>query len=212
MVQHLDPLDTTPPAFPPAAASGILRAAFGIDGSLAPLAGERDQNFRVDVRGGQHFLFKISNPADGPSIVDMQTAALRHIEQVDPGLPVMRALPAADGAPWAEVPGPDGGVYLARLFSFLPGRVHPAADLSTAAIRSFGQTTARLGRALRGFFHPAADYEILWDLTHALKLPRCSRTLPTARAGPRWPGCWTGSRPGSPRCCPGCAPRSSTPT
>src|SRR5262249_2969704 len=28
----------------------------------------------------------------------------------------------------------------------------------------------RLGRALRGFFHPAADYEILWDLTHALKL------------------------------------------
>ena len=170
MVQHLDPLDTTPPAFPPAAASGILRAAFGIEGSLAPLAGERDQNFRVDAGGGQHFLFKISNPADGPSIVDMQTAALRHIEQVDPGLPVMRALPAADGAPWAEVPGPDGGVYLARLFSFLPGRVHPAADLSTAAIRSFGQTTARLGRALRGFFHPAADYEILWDLTHAAKL------------------------------------------
>jgi len=170
MVQHLDPLDTTPPAFPPAAARGILRAAFGIDGSLAPLAGERDQNFRVDAGGGQHFLFKISNPADGPSIVDMQTAALRHIEQVDPGLPVMRARPAADGAPWAEVPGPDGGVYLARLFSFLPGRVHPAADLSTAAIRSFGLTTARLGRALRGFFHPAADYEILWDLTHALKL------------------------------------------
>jgi 4-aminobutyrate aminotransferase-like enzyme/Ser/Thr protein kinase RdoA (MazF antagonist) len=169
MVQRLDPLDTTPPALDPAAASEVLRAVFGIDGSLARLAGERDQNFRVDTGAGR-FLFKISNPADGSSIVDMQTAALRHIEQVDPGLPVMRALPTAEGAPWAEVAGPDGGVYLARLFSFLPGRVHPAAALTTAAIWSFGQTTARLGRALRGFFHPAADYEILWDLTQALKL------------------------------------------
>jgi 4-aminobutyrate aminotransferase-like enzyme/Ser/Thr protein kinase RdoA (MazF antagonist) len=170
MVQRLDPLDTTPPALDRAAASDVLRAVFGIEGSLAPLAGERDQNFRVDTEAGQRFLFKISNPADGPSIVDMQTAALRHIEQVDPGLPVMRALPTADGAPWTEVARPDGGVYLARLFSFLPGRVYPAAALSTEAIRSFGQTTARLGQALRGFFHPAADYEILWDLTQARKL------------------------------------------
>jgi Ser/Thr protein kinase RdoA (MazF antagonist) len=33
--------------------------------------------------------------------------------------------------------------------------------LTTEAIWSHGQITARLGRALRGFFHPAADYEIL---------------------------------------------------
>ena len=57
-----------------------------------------------------------------------------------------------------------------RLFSFLPGRPAATAALATAAIWSLGRVTARLGRALRGFFHPAADYEILWDLTHALKL------------------------------------------
>jgi 4-aminobutyrate aminotransferase-like enzyme len=50
--------------------------------------------------------------------------------------------------------------------------------LTTAAVRSHGQVTARLGRALRGFFHPAADYEILWDLTHLPKLRPLLTHLP----------------------------------
>jgi 4-aminobutyrate aminotransferase-like enzyme len=160
-----DPLASQPPAFGVDAARRILRDGFGVTGTLAALAGERDQNFRVEEAGGQRFLFKISNPADTRPVLDMQTAALRHIEQVDPGLPVMRVIPSAAGEPWAEVPGPDGRVYPVRLFTFLPGHTMAAPALSTAAIRSIGQTTARLGRALRGFFHPAADYGILWDIT-----------------------------------------------
>ena len=170
MVQRLgplagDPLASPPPALGAEAARQILRDGFGVTGSLAALAGERDQNFRVDTADGQRFLFKISNPADTRPILDMQTAALRHIEQVDPGLPVMRVIPGTSGEPWTEVPGPDGRVYPVRLFTFLPGHTMAAPALSTAAIRSIGQTTARLGRALRGFFHPAADYGILWDIT-----------------------------------------------
>jgi len=170
MVQRVDPLASKPPAFEIEAARQILRAGFGVEAPLTPLAGERDQNFRVDTRDGPRFLLKISNPADGRAVLDMQTAALRHIGQVDPDLPVMRALPTAAGEPWVEFAGPEGRAYPVRLFTFLPGRVAATTTLTTPAIRSFGQVTARLGRALRGFFHPAADYEILWDLTHALKL------------------------------------------
>src|SRR5579859_118869 len=160
-----DPLASDPPTFSDQAARQDLRDCFGGTGSLTPLAAERDQIFRVDTADGQRFLFKISNPADTRPILDMQTAALRHIEQVDPGLPVMRVIGGVGGEPWAEVAGPDGRTYPVRLFTFLPGRTMSAAELSTAAIRSVGRTTARLGRALRGFFHPAADYEILWDIT-----------------------------------------------
>jgi len=160
-----DPLASQPPAFGEEAARRILRDGFGVTGALTALAGERDQNFRVDTAGGQRFLFKISNPADTRPVLDMQTAALRHIERVDPGLPVMRVIRGTAGEPWAEVPGPDGRAYPVRLFTFLPGRTMAAADLTIPAIRSVGRTTARLGRALRGFFHPAADYEILWDIT-----------------------------------------------
>src|SRR4029077_19110718 len=74
-------------------------------------------------------------------------------------------LPARAGESWVEVPGPDSRTYPARLFTFLPGQVPANTALTTGAILSHGQTTARLGRALRGFFHPAADYEILWDIT-----------------------------------------------
>ncbi|MBO0775283.1 MAG: aminotransferase class III-fold pyridoxal phosphate-dependent enzyme [Actinobacteria bacterium] len=159
-----------PPGFAPGPARDVLRDIFGVDGTLSPLAGERDQNFRVDAAGGGSFLLKISNPADGRATVDMQAAALAHIARVDPGLPVMRTLPASTGEPWAEVPGPDGRTYPVRLFTFLPGTVTAATALTGPAIWSLGRLTARLGRALRGFFHPAADYEILWDITNAPRL------------------------------------------
>jgi len=181
MAQRLDPLASTPPAFDSEAITRILRDRFGVEASsLAPLAGERDQNFRVAATDGRRLLFKISNPADGLSTVEMQAAALRHIERVDPGLPVMRVVPDTVGESWAEVRGPDGRNYPVRLFTFLPGRVTANTVLTTQAIRAIGQTTARLGRALRGFFHPAADYEILWDLTHAAKLRLLVSHVPDA--------------------------------
>jgi 4-aminobutyrate aminotransferase-like enzyme/aminoglycoside phosphotransferase (APT) family kinase protein len=171
MVERPDPLESTPPSFGAEAARQILREGFGVEASaLGALAGERDQNFRVDTASGQRFLFKISNPADDEPILAMQDAALRHIEQVDPGLPVMRALRTVAGESWLEVPGAEGRTYAARLFTFLPGQVTANTALTTAALQSHGETTARLGRALRGFFHPAADYEILWDITRAAEL------------------------------------------
>jgi 4-aminobutyrate aminotransferase-like enzyme len=176
MVKRPDPLESIPPALTEEAARQILREGFGVESSsLQPLAGERDQNFRVDTAGGQRFLLKISNPADDAPILAMQAAALLHIERVDPGLPVMRTLPTAAGESWLDVPGPEGRNYPARLFTFLPGRATPNTALTTEAFWSHGQTTARLGRALRGFFHPAADYEILWNLT---QLPRVRPLLP----------------------------------
>ena len=171
MVERLDPLESTPPTFGEEAARQILRDRFGVESSsLHPLAGERDQNFRVDTADGPRFLFKISNPADDRPVLEMQAAALRHIEHVDPGLPIMRALPSVTGESWVEVPGPDGRTYPARVFTFLSGQVIANTALTTEAIWSYGQITARLGRALRGFFHPAADYEIQWDVTHLPKL------------------------------------------
>jgi Ser/Thr protein kinase RdoA (MazF antagonist) len=77
---------------------------------------------------------------------------------VDPGVPVMSSLPAAAGESWVGVPGPDSRAYPARLFTFLPGHVTANIALTTAAIWSHGQITARLGWALRDFFHPAADH------------------------------------------------------
>src|SRR5258708_12909347 len=143
MVPRLDPLQTTPPALELEVARQVLQDSFGMEASLSPLTGERDQNFRVDAGAGRRFVLKISNLADDRPIVEMQAAALRHIELVDPGLPVMRALPAAAGEPWAEVPGTDGRVYLGRLFTFLPGQGTSASALTTEPLWPFGKVTPR---------------------------------------------------------------------
>src|SRR5258708_9660859 len=121
MVKRPEPLESTPPAFGEEAARQILREGFGVESSsIKPLAGERDQNFRVDTVGGQRFLFKISNPVDDRPVLAMQAAALRHIERVDPRLPVMRALPSAAGGTGVGGAGPGRRAYPPRLFTFLP--------------------------------------------------------------------------------------------
>ena len=166
MVKRPDPLESTPPAFGEQAARQILRDGFGVESSsLKPLAGERDQNFRVDTAAGQRFLFKISNPADDGPILAMQAAALRHIEQVDPGLPVMRALPARAGESWVEVPGPDSRTYPARLFTFLPGQVAANTALT------MGETADRLNFAR----YPAAHNQLICACAHRGQFDQVSR-------------------------------------
>ncbi|HEY5987420.1 MAG TPA: phosphotransferase, partial [Streptosporangiaceae bacterium] len=143
MVEWIDPLMSPPPALPPETLRDILRGGYGIEGALTPLAGERDQNFRVEPADGRRFLLKVSNPIDDRSVIEMQTAALRHIAQCDPALPVMQTLPTPGGNPWIEVPGADGRTYPVRLFTFLPGQVVKPTALTSQAIWSFGEVTAR---------------------------------------------------------------------
>jgi 4-aminobutyrate aminotransferase-like enzyme/Ser/Thr protein kinase RdoA (MazF antagonist) len=115
-------------------------------------------------------------------VVDFQSQALLHVARQDPGLPVMRVIPARDGALWTDVTGHDGRVSQVRLFTFLEGRNPHAADLDEDDLRAWGAMAARLGRALRGFFHPAAGYAILWDLKQA---PRLRALLRFVRDGAR---------------------------
>jgi len=165
--ETLDPLQSPPPAIGPAEAEEIANRIFGIAGLLTRLPSERDLNFRLDDGHGRSFLLKLQNPADGTAVVEMQTEAILHVALHEPTLPVMRIVPTRDGEHWAEVPGEDGRISLARLFTFLEGHNPATEELDPNALRDWGATVARLGRALRGFFHPAAGYPILWDIRRA---------------------------------------------
>ena len=59
--------------------------------------------------------------------------------------------------------------HWARLYDVLPGHSRiDAAQLSDAALIAWGETTARLDQALRGFTHPRARRVMVWDVQHAL--------------------------------------------
>lgn len=150
-------------------AADLARELFGVEAVAAPLDAERDQNLKLTSSDGS-FLLKISNPADDAGVVEMQNLAMLHVAVADPGLPVMRPLPSTDGALVSEAELEDGRSAFVRLFTFMPGRAHSPEDLDRDAQFRFGATVARIGVALRGFFHPAAGYEILWDIKHAGRL------------------------------------------
>ncbi len=164
-----DPLEAPPPHLSTSDAEGIAADVFGIGGTAAPLDSERDQNVRIMTAGGAGYVLKISNPAEDPAFIDMQSQAMLHVAVTDPELPVMRIVPTVDGRTHEELTV-EGRTHLVRLVSLMPGRTLEPRDLELAALRRFGAVSARLGRALRGFFHPAAAHPLLWNVKHAADL------------------------------------------
>ena len=78
-----------------------------------------------------------------------------------------------------------------RVYDVLPG--HARSDprgLVDAAIGDWGEMTARLARAIRGFTHPKAQRTMLWDIQHALATRAMLPDIPdpdTAGGGGRGP-------------------------
>ncbi len=164
-----DPLEEPRPAISSQRAGELLAEHYGHEGELVELHGERDLNFRVDA-GTDRYLLKVHNPADAREVVEMRTGALAHIRRVDPGIPVPEVLPTLGGEPTVAVAGQDGRSSLVQLFTFLDGHHAGREELGASQLRGWGRGAARLGRALRGYFHPAAGYPIQWDLRHAALL------------------------------------------
>jgi 4-aminobutyrate aminotransferase-like enzyme/Ser/Thr protein kinase RdoA (MazF antagonist) len=162
----IDPLTTAPPSFSFEEAAAISQRIFGPTGAISSLDSERDQNFRLTTDDGRSYVLKISNSADDVGAIEMQTMAMLHIASQDPELPVMQPLPCMNGAYYGTVDGANGQSHFVRLFTFLPGRMVEATELDLDAMHGFGSMVARMGLALRGYFHPAGGYRILWDLKH----------------------------------------------
>jgi 4-aminobutyrate aminotransferase-like enzyme/Ser/Thr protein kinase RdoA (MazF antagonist) len=164
LTESLSVLAAAPPRFAPEQAAAIAAEHFGVVGTAAALGSERDQTFAVDDA-----VLKISNLGEEADVLDLETAAILHVLQVDPALPVARPRAVIGGGVYrATVDGPDGAHFV-RLFDRMHGR-SGGPELATDAVYDYAATQARLNLALRGFFHPAAGRELLWDLKQALGL------------------------------------------
>ena len=164
-------LSTAPPAFTAQEAAQIVKTHFDLDATANSLVSERDQNFHIDAGSGLQFVLKIANPSEDREVVDFQVQALRHVAEVDPGLPLPRVRTGVNGSDIIEVTASDGTRCFARMVNYLSGTPLGHTNGSTAMLQhAQGRLLARLGRALRGYFHPAAHHALLWDLRNALQL------------------------------------------
>jgi hydroxylysine kinase len=163
-------LGTDAPRLSPQEARALARRLYGIDGSIQPLAGERDQNCRVDAADGRRYVLKISNPSEAVEVVDFQIAALDHIAQASPAQSVPRVVRTLDGRSRAMVTL-DGGVQATvRMLTYLDGIQVRETVRTDAQRRAMGTALAHLNRALHGFTHAGAKHDLLWNVSAAHRL------------------------------------------
>jgi hydroxylysine kinase len=162
-------------------AVAVARTLWGIDATAKLLTGERDRNFHLVAKDGRAFVLKFANPAEPPGVTDFQVKALQHIARTDPAFNVPRMVPLPDGTIEAAVERVSG-VARVRLLTWVHGTPLHAAPRTVAQRESCGRALARLGLALEGFLHPHSRYELIWDLTHALRLRELLHTLQDAPA------------------------------
>jgi 4-aminobutyrate aminotransferase-like enzyme/Ser/Thr protein kinase RdoA (MazF antagonist) len=155
---------------------------YGLDGELTELYSERDQNLRLREKDGAAWVLKVASAEEDPGIIDCQLMTMRHIERIDPTLPVPRVRLARDGAATRHITGPDGTRHFFYVLSFLEGEIAQRINIDHALHGRIGDMLAKLGRAMRGLFHPAAgNRELLWDVR------MLDRLLPHAHLfGPGW--------------------------
>jgi len=157
-------LDSDVPTFTAEDAVRVARELYGIEGEFKRLYSERDQNYRISDSNGPAYVLKFANSDEDPGVLDMQHQALAHVEDRDPELPVPRVIRTKDGALSDIVDDADGKAHIVRVLSYMPGTDIKNVELTPKVLRALGATTARLGKALRSFFHPSADHVLLWDL------------------------------------------------
>jgi len=145
-----------------------LRDAWGIEGTLDPLPGEFDLNFRVAGRDGRHFVLKVMRGASDHAFVEMLCTAHAHVRTRDHSAPVPSVIPLPSGSLWCARPDQHGQPRFLWLLAALPGQVYASTHPhSLPLIRELGGCVARLDRALADFAHPQLQREMKWDLRRA---------------------------------------------
>jgi len=137
---------------------------YGLDAAASPLPSERDQNFLLTAAGGDRHVLKISNAGEDPRVIDLQNAALLHLATLVPDIRLPRVRHTADGRPVVTVADAAGTPHVARLLTWVPGRVLAAVRPHTPTLlRSLGALLGAVDAALATFAHPAAARDLKWD-------------------------------------------------
>jgi 4-aminobutyrate aminotransferase-like enzyme/Ser/Thr protein kinase RdoA (MazF antagonist) len=163
-------LESPLPSFTEDQVLSFANQRYGVTGKLSPMDSERDQNFHIRPGTGHPYIIKIANSAENTAVIDLQIKALKHIALVDPALPVPEVLLSRKGQAIEQIQAEDGRYHDVRILTYLPGAFPKDDPTDIRLNRPMGAYLGRLARALRGFFHPHANYELLWDLKHTPKL------------------------------------------
>ena len=155
----------------------LLAKHFNLSGRLERLATEKDDTFRLRAGSGD-CLVKVSPPGEPQPVVALQTAVMRHLEDVAPELPVQRVRLTVDGDDNVPVTTHEGRTRVLRVFDFIEGAVLARTSAGLEQLAKVGQMLGRVDRALESFAHPAAQRGLVWDIKHFHELTQLVEDTP----------------------------------
>lgn len=145
--------------------TGFVQAAYGLAVTASALPGERDQNFYLRDTAGVEYVLKIAHAAEDRAALDFENLVLTHLASHAPDLALPHVQASLMGEDLTTLRSSDGVAHLARLLTFVPGRLWVDVRPHTPdLLHSLGETLGRLNVALRGFDHPGAHRDFKWNV------------------------------------------------
>lgn len=142
----------------------LTQQLYGFVPQIERLPGEYDTNVQVQTPAGESCVLKIMHPSRTPEFVEMQIAALNHLAQHAPEVPLQRVIPQISGQSWAEVTVGEH-THIVWMLSYLAGTMFAQANpIDDALAAHVGQLVGRIDAALAGFVHVGAERTLEWDV------------------------------------------------
>ncbi|OBR46310.1 phosphotransferase [Paraburkholderia tropica] len=148
----------------------IAQDLYGVTGTAAKFATEKDDTFRIDCMDGHQFVLKVANPNEDEMEIDFQVTLMGHVAKRDAGIPVPRVIPTSDGSLHSYIEDRAGQRRITRLMTYARGTPLDSTDSSPQEREHVGEILARLRNATADFQHPGDARILAWDVQHALNL------------------------------------------
>lgn len=162
-----------PPAFDAAQIAEKVADEYGLTGEWLSLAGERDQNLKLDTADGRKFVVKIAGPDEDPEVADLQVQALLFLEKNSPHIPVPRVIHSKTGRSLSAISSNGGASHALRIITYLEGISYAEGAFPDAEnLQKIGAFQGELVNALAGFEHQAAKHFMPWNLSNGIAVSR----------------------------------------
>lgn len=151
-------------------AEHLLLQHWQLEGKVSTLASYADRNFKIQAEAG-NFVLKIANPNWSYSDLDLENAALLHLEKSCAGLTLPKLIPALNGNYLLDFQTNSGKSCHLRVMSFVEGDVYADASQrsevdQTILQASLGTALAQLDRGLADFKHSAMHRQVDWSISN----------------------------------------------
>ncbi len=151
-------------SFDIASVASIIKEKYGIESTVIQLPGELDLNYYLQSTDNQSYIFKIANLAEQRINLELQNSLINHLVSRKFGLTISSLVHSKDGQEIIMLPTSDGKTRMARLLTWVEGRVFADANPHSALLlERLGEMCGKLCNALSDFDHPDAHRFMKWD-------------------------------------------------